>query len=161
MIEVICAVAIIAILTALIFTASGKLLGLSSSARCVSNLKNLHVAFAAYVGDYGYWPQQPDFPVDDKINYGNWWRKTMYPYTQNNEVWLCPSIKTLDATTPEEERSLIHYTPTLFDAFRNRPYQWALQPWLTESGNPHSEGGNILFPDGSVRNSKELIDSWK
>ena len=50
-------------------------------------------AFAAYVQDNGYWPQQPDFASAYSQQYQDWWLTTMDPYTKSREVWKCPLLK--------------------------------------------------------------------
>ena len=159
LVEVLCSVAILAILMAMAVMSYDRILASSGQPRCLANMRSLHSAFSSYIDDKGYWPQQPMFGPNDEKGYGEWWINTMHPYVASDKVWLCPTIQAAQAQT--KKPMLIHYTPTVFDAFRNRPFQWSTMPWLIEVGNAHGNGVNVLFPDGSIRNFDSILSDWK
>ncbi len=156
--ELLVAILVVAILAALSIQGYSKIVEYVAKAKCISNMKNLHVSFAAYIQDNGHWPQQPDFEDDYSRQYQNWWLQTMDPYTQSREIWKCPILTKMGASAPEGERLEIHYTPTRFDARPTTPYRWEKQPWLVEVASVHGNGGPLLLmPDGSVRSLVEVV----
>lgn len=164
LIEIICSVAIIAILAALVTVSYRKVISASGGAKCISNMRSLHTSFTSYMSDNGRWPQQPDFDLtseNGQKNYGEWWTTTMKPYVASQSAWQCPSSVQLVGLSGVVPTWMITYTPTIFDALPNRPYQWPNMPWLVEVGSPHPSGGNVLYPDGSVRGFGDIADTWK
>jgi type II secretory pathway pseudopilin PulG len=158
--ELLVSIGIIAILGALAIQGYSKIGASVAKAKCIGNLRNLHVSFAAYVQDNGHWPQQPDFSGASSQQYQDWWLKTMDPYTQSREVWKCPLLKKLGAFGSEGKKLEIHYTPTRFDARPTTPFRWEKQPWLIEVSNIHGNGPLLLMPDGSVRNLTDLVPNF-
>ncbi|MFV0337654.1 MAG: type II secretion system protein [Chthoniobacterales bacterium] len=157
LVEMLVTLAIIIILSGLLIGNFEHLWNSVARARCTSNLRFLHGAFNSYTQDNNYWPQlPPDLPKIGRV-YEQWWIDTMKPYGVGEEAWLCPSTKKQAAAAPEKERLLIHYSPTQFDAFRRRPYQWSAMPWLVEVGGPHPGGALMIFPDGSVRQINDFM----
>ncbi|HEY5791867.1 MAG TPA: type II secretion system protein [Chthoniobacterales bacterium] len=161
LVELLAGIAIVAVLAVLIASAYKNILNSSGAARCVTNMRSLHASFAAYISDNDHWPQQPEFEPDEDEAYGEWWITTMHPYVQSDSIWICPTLQSFGRMNPSSNQMRINYTPTLFDAFRNRPYQWPNMPWLIEAGNAHGKGANVLFPDGSVRTYSDLLDSYQ
>jgi hypothetical protein len=137
-----------------------KIIASVAKGKCIGNLRNLHVCFAAYIQDNGYWPQQPRFSSAQSQQYQDWWLNTMDPYTQSREVWKCPLLKKLGAYDSEGEKLKIHYTPTRFDARPTTPYRWEKQPWLIEVSNIHGNGPLLLMPDGSIRSLTDLVPNF-
>ncbi len=158
--ELLVSIGIVAILAALAIQGYSKIAASVAKGRCIGNLRNLHVSFATYVQDNGYWPQQPDFSSDYTQQYQDWWLRTMDPYTQSREVWKCPLLKKLGAYGSEGKKLEIHYTPTRFDARPTTPYRWEKQPWLIEVSSIHGNGPLLLMPDGSIRNLTDLVPTF-
>lgn len=157
LVEMLVTLAVIIILAGLVIGNFNHLWASIARARCSSNLRVLHGAFNSYTQDNAYWPQlPPDLPKIGRV-YEKWWVDTMEPYGASKGAWLCPSIKSNAAAAPKKERLLIHYSPTQFDAFRRRPWQWSTMPWLVEVGGPHPGGALMIFPDGSIRQLKDFI----
>ena len=121
--------------------------------RCASNLRNLHVALAAYTLDQGRWPQCP-FDLGDH-GFDEWWLNEMSRYKLGRANWECSTYKRLQASgeaeKPKEGEKMVHYVPTPFDDGARTPYKWPTQPWAVEVGDFHGDGALILFPDGSIR----------
>lgn len=159
LVEILAVVAIIAILAGLFIKFQPQLLARAEGARCMSNMRSLQVALAAYVQDQGHWPQPPeglDGPSDDNA-YEDWWINVLKPYGISPEIWMCPSIKRLVTNRTKDGRPKMHYTPTPFDEKPGTPYKWATQPWLIEIGNMHGFGALICFPDGSIRTMDDVV----
>ena len=123
--ELLVSIGIIAILATLTVQGYSKVAASVAKGKCIANLRNLHVAFATYVQDNGYWPQQPDFESAYSQQYQDWWLNTMDPYTKSREVWKCPLLKKYGAYDSGGKKLEIHYTPTRFDARPTTPYRWA------------------------------------
>ena len=162
LLEMIVAVAIVGILATICVASYYKMAQSISQARCLSNLKALHPAFAGYVTDKGYWPQPPDFDPGAEEQMETWWLTTMDPYTGGSKnVWLCPVLKAGKAQAPSGYELRMHYVPSLFDAHPSRPYQWPRHPWLSEAANAHGDGPLILFTDGSVQSFGSVMGGGK
>ena len=158
--ELLVSIGIIAILATLTVQGYSKVAASVAKGKCISNLRNLHVSFATYVQDNGYWPQQPDFESAYSQQYQDWWLTTMDPYTKSREIWKCPLLKKYGAYDSKGKKLEIHYTPTRFDARPTTPYRWEKQPWLIEVSNIHGNGPLLLMPDGSVRNLTDLVPNF-
>lgn len=157
-------IAILAILSTLTFVTYKRFLHTGDGSICIANMKSLYGSFASYTTDNNRWPQQPDFDMQTKTgrnNYAKWWIETMKPYTVSEKVWQCPTLARMEISGGYPPEYLMHYTPTIFDAFPTRPYQWSFMPWLVEIGAAHGDGANVLFPDGSIRGFNSIADSWK
>jgi prepilin-type N-terminal cleavage/methylation domain-containing protein len=158
--ELLVSIGIIAILATLAIQGYSKIIASVAKGKCVGNMRNLHVCFAAYIQDNGYWPQQPDFSSAHSQQYQDWWLNTMDPYTKSREVWKCPLLKKLGAYDSGGKKLEIHYKPTRFDARPTTPYRWEKQPWLIEVSNIHGNGPLLLMPDGSIRNLTDLVPNF-
>lgn len=120
--------------------------------RCVTNLRSLHIALAAYTQDQGHWPQCP-FTIGDS-GFDAWWMKEMSKYSLGRSNWECPTLLRLQAegqADKDEKKKMIHYVATPFDDGPRTPFKWARQPWAVEIGDFHGDGNLILFFDGSVK----------
>ncbi len=102
LIEVLCAIAIVMLLAGILSTALVR--AKVSAARkivCVSNLRQLHAAYALYAADYdgALPPYQNSLGVghfDGKILHenpenGEKLVTTLHPYLKNRDVWFCPA----------------------------------------------------------------------
>ncbi len=158
LIELLATIVIIGILTALVFGGFQVARDRIESARCIQNLRSLHVGFDSYVRDNASWPQLEftQNPAED----GREWREALAKYGCGGDVWLCPTHTRL--MDPEDVEALpyrIDYMPTKFSPGVFTPYRWAKQPWLIEIGDFHGKGAHILFPDGSVRTLNDVVNT--
>lgn len=153
--ELLIVVVIIAILATLLFPVARQVQTSAERARCMANLRSLHVSLSGYIQDKGQWPQAPlDAPEEE---YQEWWMNALKDYGATPRVWLCPTILREMDEHDVEERPMIHYTPTPFDAHRITPYRWSTQPWLAEMGGLHPGGHLFIFPDGSIRSMEDVF----
>jgi prepilin-type N-terminal cleavage/methylation domain-containing protein len=87
LIELLVVIAIIAILAALLLPALASAKLRARQIQCLSNLKQMAIAHAMYIGDNG-----KDFPYLDTMNYYYGWVGALLPYATNTvSVQVCPS----------------------------------------------------------------------
>lgn len=92
LIELLVVIAIIAILAAILFPVFAKAREKARQSSCLSNMKQLGVAYMMYVQDYD--ERFPGYHGGrDWTSYADptaWW-KTLSPYIKNSQIWFCPS----------------------------------------------------------------------
>ena len=155
--EVIVAIAILAILAAIVIPNYTKIVRSISKAKCLANMRSLHGSFSSAIQDYGMWPQAPQDLDANTSEYEDFWLNTMKPYVVSQEVWLCPVLKAARITDSAGNPLRMHYIPTQFDANPISPRRWSKQPWLIEMGDAHGSGALVLFPDGSIKGMDEIV----
>jgi prepilin-type processing-associated H-X9-DG protein len=131
----------------------------AENAKCLANMRALHTALNAYVQDKGEWPQEPAelWQAGNSDSLEDWWVAALEPYGVTIVNWRCPTIfRALQKGDPEA-RPKTHFMPSKFEPGATAPYRWSTQPWLIEIGNMHGRGGNICFPDGSIRHMDEFL----
>jgi len=91
LIELLVVIAIIAILAAILFPVFAKVREKARQTACLSNMKQLGLAFAQYTEDY-------DETSPDGISWyfpgGSGWGGQLYPYVKSTNVFLCPDDTT-------------------------------------------------------------------
>ncbi len=97
LIELLVVIAIIAILAAILFPVFARAREKARQTACLSDMKQIGLAFMMYAGDYD------DRPVPGSLNIGvtippyTWyttnvyWPQLLYPYVKNDQVFFCPS----------------------------------------------------------------------
>jgi prepilin-type N-terminal cleavage/methylation domain-containing protein/prepilin-type processing-associated H-X9-DG protein len=93
LIELLVVIAIIAILAAILFPVFAKAREKARQATCLSNQKQIGLAFMQYVQDY-----DETYPVSSTLGYaGGFWNNPMLtPYVKSQQVFRCPSQASVD-----------------------------------------------------------------
>jgi prepilin-type N-terminal cleavage/methylation domain-containing protein len=134
--ELVTVILIIAILAAMIIPAFAYMRSRAERTKCITNLKSLYVAAAAYVLDTGHWPQI-DATSLNKPEYPDTWVKTFERYNLSEQNWVCPSVQRLlknpDLTKRETRR--VDYIAT----------------------DMHGDGPLLIFASGQVKSLREVL----
>ena len=98
LIELLLVLAVIAVLTVLIFGAFARVTEHVGKAECIANLKQIGSAVAAYAGDHngafprGGWGDGGALPMDPPATDGVGWLTDIYPYVgRERDVFVCPA----------------------------------------------------------------------
>jgi prepilin-type N-terminal cleavage/methylation domain-containing protein/prepilin-type processing-associated H-X9-DG protein len=105
LIELLVVIAIIAILAAILFPVFAQARDRARSAGCLSNLKQMGLAWMMYAQDYDErFPQAQPLGVwgdcatmKDRGSFGGWIGNLLVPYTKNTGIFTCPTQPKLSA----------------------------------------------------------------
>ena len=137
LIELLVVIAIISVLAAMLLPALGRAKELSRQAACLSNLRQVSLAFSLYLGDHedrfadrrdlkialGYKPWS-DWPKSDPR--GGWAAVELTNQLGTDRIWVCPSVnssplrsalQTLQPSRPGDSNSVVSYWLWRFDRF--------------------------------------------
>lgn len=96
LIELLVVIAIIAILAAILFPVFAQAREKARATSCLSNVKQLGLAFLMYCDDYdGLLPLHCDGFPDPNAAYGNhlvFWQEAINVYVKNESMWNCPDV---------------------------------------------------------------------
>ena len=158
LLEVLTCVLVVAILLVMLFPVYTQIVRRMERTKCMSNLKNLHVASNLYLQDHRMWPQVGTRGVDSKTVAASW-ISILQPYNLTQANWICPTMQKLlqspDLTDPENTR--IDYSATPFDRNPQTPLRWTTQPWFVEAGDVHGNGNLMIFPDGHIQELGDFL----
>ena len=92
LIELLVVIAIIAILAAILFPVFARAREKARQTSCLSNLKQIGIAFNMYMGDYD--ERYPDILMGRDTD--DWtrmvgWTANLQPYVKNQDIFMCPS----------------------------------------------------------------------
>lgn len=150
LVELLVVLAVLAILAALLFPIFSRAREMGWKARCLSNLRQIHMAVMMYAADHDdMLPRDitrvSDGPASDPCSRWNPDRRIeaqIFPYIRNTEVFRCPS-----ATTPEVSWDRVHGVC----AWSERGYpEFMCTPHDPTRGRPLSYGWNQLLFQSSV-----------
>ncbi|MDR3706863.1 MAG: DUF1559 domain-containing protein [Capsulimonadaceae bacterium] len=128
LIELLVVIAIIAILAAILFPVFAQAREKARATACLSNEKQLGIAFLQYAQDY-----DETLPVggDSPNNFGEGWAGVVFPYAKSIGVFQCPSDTTAASTA---------YSGSVVDSYAyNGDMCWVASPTGTPSNfvGPH------------------------
>lgn len=159
LLELVIALAIISILVTLLIPVYGHLRDRAEKIQCMANLRSLYVATDVYIQRNGHWPQFYLKNYGTGEDFANAWIAALEPFGVTRKTWICPTIQSLlhnpDYLEPAHAR--IDYVSTGFDDKPTSPHQWPRQPWFIETGDVHGNGNLIIFTDGSIAESKDVV----
>ncbi|MDR3708807.1 MAG: DUF1559 domain-containing protein [Capsulimonadaceae bacterium] len=95
LIELLVVIAIIAILAAILFPVFATAREKARQSACISNVKQLGIAFVQYQQDYDECNPNGSNPYQT----GNGWAAMVYPYVKSTKVYICPSDASLGNPT--------------------------------------------------------------
>src|SRR5437763_17019901 len=103
LIELLVVIAIIAILAAILFPVFAQAREKARTISCLSNNKQVGLAFMQYVQDFDetFPPSRFTTTPNDTANRSSPWTVSILPYTKNVQIYECPSDPTsadIDAT---------------------------------------------------------------
>lgn len=159
LVEMLAAVAIVAILATLLFVNRAPIIDAAENIRCVSNLRGLHAGLSSYLQERGTWPQEPENDDAGMFIDSEFWIREMAAYGIGNATWTCPSLSRIARKNPTLDLPKIHYSPAMFEPGPTAPFQFSTQPWIVEVAGVHRKGANICFPDGSIKSLQDILKS--
>ncbi len=165
LIELICVIAIIALLASLLFPAMGEVRKRADSVVCASNLRQIGICVNLYLGDHDQtYPQietDPEFNVYGEGTTAKPMLETFQPYGMQKEGLRCPS----DVKGPNvfaTKGNSYEWRPMLDDENKTNPMIYTPRGAMRVSpgrmrqvidATPvHSGRQNALYGDGRVRN---------
>jgi prepilin-type N-terminal cleavage/methylation domain-containing protein len=158
LLEVLIVIFLLGILAVLGISNYPALIAKVQEARCMGNMRAIHLGLTYYLNDHeAVWPQGP--PPDEEGAWSRFWIDTLARYDVTEGTWQCPTLRSMIATSgvPERERPRLHYVPTMFSDTKGIAYRWPTQPWLIERGDAHGRGALICFPDGAIKPFSKVL----
>jgi prepilin-type N-terminal cleavage/methylation domain-containing protein/prepilin-type processing-associated H-X9-DG protein len=182
LIELLVVIAIIAILAAILFPVFAKAREKARQASCLSNIKQLGLAFMQYSQDYDEvlpayaWAgtESVTWP-GGSVSVSNPWFLRIYPYTKNIQVFNCPSatvkwggeVNTGIQTGMNADLggaaigTIVYPAQTLLVADTMGGSAYCFLDYYTTSrwiAPRHNEGANIGFADGHAKWMRVKVD---
>lgn len=158
LVEIVFVAAILIILAALVVPEYPKLLAKASQAKCMANMRALHVGLSHYLDDHeNVWPQGPS--PEAGAAWARFWIRTLESVDVPAATWECPAIRRMMGNPSREEitSDSIHYSPTMFDDLPGTARRWPTQPWLVERADAHGNGALLCFTDGSIKPFNKVL----
>jgi len=159
LLELLIALVIVGILITLLIPVYGRIRERAQKVQCMANLRSLYVGTEAYLQRNGGWPQIFLKNYGETEDFANAWVAALEPFGIERSTWICPTIQVLlrnpDYNDPANAR--LDYVSTGFDDKPTSPHQWPRQPWFIETGDVHGNGNLIIFSDGSIAETNDVL----
>ncbi len=156
--EIVFVIAIIAVLAAMAIPEYPKWMAKASQAKCMANMRAIHVGLGSYLNDHSdIWPQGP--APQEGAPWAEFWIRTLEPLGVPQTTWECPAIRRMLGNPPSLPitDTSIHYVPTMFDNLPGTARRWPGQPWLVERADAHGNGALLCFTDGSIKPFSKIL----
>lgn len=150
--------AVLTILVALAIPEYPKWMAKADQARCMGNMRSLHVGLSGYLNDHqNIWPQGPSPEQADQ--WAQFWVGTLEKQGIPASTWECRTIRRMLDNPPQKpiSASVVHYLPTMFDDLPGTARRWPTQPWLVERADAHGNGALLCFTDGSIKPFNKVL----
>jgi len=154
LIELLVVIAIIAILAAILFPVFAKVREKARQTACLSNMKQLGLAFVQYSQDYD--EMNPD-GVSWYYPGGNGWAGQLYPYVKSTAVFLCPddssqghSSYAYNSNNTNPQGDVSPYLEGYAIAKYDSPSKTVLLFEVNGNHNPEPDTNNILNDDAGA-----------
>ena len=160
LLELFIVIAIIGILGTLLIPVFAGLRTRAQRVQCVANLHSLYIAADLFVQRNGSWPQIIRNTSDTGAqDYANAWIDALSPFGPTRQTWICPAIQELlhNPDYSQQQDARLDYIPMSFDDKPTTPHQWPRQPWFIETANAHGNGNLLIFTDGSIAETNDLV----
>ncbi len=159
LLELLIALVIVGILITLLIPVYARLRERAQKVQCMANLRGLYVGTESYLQRNGSWPQIFLKNYGETEDFANAWVAALAPFGVERSTWICPTIQDLlrnpDYQDPANAR--LDYVSTGFDDKPTSPHQWPRQPWFVETGDVHGNGNLIIFTDGSIVETNDVL----
>ena len=160
LLELLIVLVIIAILSTLLLPVYGHLRERAQKVQCMANLRSLYLASDIYLQRNGSWPQITHSTSDTgDADFANAWIDALSPFGPTRQTWVCPAIQEVlqNPDYLQTQNARIDYFPMRFDDKPTTPHQWPRQPWFIETGDVHGNGNLLIFTDGSIAETKNVL----
>lgn len=112
LIELLVVIAIIAILAAILFPVFAQARDKARSTACLSNCRQIGMAFMQYTQDYDEFLPLTTYPV-----LSNSWTDSVQPYVKNRGIFRCPSDPSQNWTTPLPGETVVRRSSYFLNAW--------------------------------------------
>jgi type II secretory pathway pseudopilin PulG len=156
--EILAVMLILMILAALVVPNFSSWVAKAQEARCMANMRAIHLGLSSYLNDNAnVWPQGP--PPETDAAWSQFWIQTLEPQGVPAKTWQCPTIAGLIGRAEDVpfDAASIHYIPTMFAPTPGVARRWPTQPWLVERMDAHGQGPLICFTDGSIKSFNKVL----
>lgn len=156
-------VAVIGILSLLLWPLIGWYRKRALAIGCTENLKGLYTATSSYLSANNFvWPQIPYSASQPQEN-AREWHDLLQPYGLAWINWVCPEVQSKIGSPDVSKRELNRsdYIAMRFDAKPGTPQKWSNQPWFAERQSIHAGGNLLILSNGRVATLREALQIAK
>jgi len=155
LIELLVVIAIIAILAAILFPVFAQAREQARKTSCLSNIKQLGLAFAMYTTDWdGKYPSVYDDTGPRRII----WAEKIHPYIKNTGIFVCPNDPKVTVALPDLQGT--RYNMNMWGGWSWPEGTYGDDYPKSESGLPHAAETALLFESSNAWWCHWLVLPW-